>query len=320
MVSTYTDRLGLELQANGENPNNWGDLLNSNVISLVDEAIAGYAVVSVSSVAVTLTDNNGTADQSRNAALEFAGTLTADVTIVAPAEEKTWFINENTSGSFSVTMKTAGGTGVVLTQGTQIMVACDGTDMYQTAIPTSVASFTANHLIATSISTSTLTATGHVSANSLAVTSVVSASSVVAASATFSGNVSVASANITGIASISDVVVSTVQVKANSFGTRLSLTDAASISVALNTSDKFIITLGGNRTLAAPTGLQPTQAGSILVVQDGTGSRTLSLNSVWKFPAGTAPTFSTSINSVDRIDYEVYTSTAIHTVVTLDMK
>ncbi len=63
MASTYTDRLGLELQANGENPNNWGSLLNSNVISLVDEAIAGYAVVSVSSVAVTLTDSDGTSDQ-----------------------------------------------------------------------------------------------------------------------------------------------------------------------------------------------------------------------------------------------------------------
>ena len=309
MASTYTDRLGLELQANGENPNNWGDLLNSNVINLLDEAIAGYAVVSVSSVAVTLTDNNASSDQSRNAALEFAGTLTADVTIVAPAEEKIWFINENTSGSFSVTMKTAGGTGVVLTQGTQIMVACDGTDMYQTAIPTSVASFTANHLIATSISASIIDGA-----------EVNATTKVSAASANIVGAVSAGSVAVAGIVSASEVVVSTVQVKANSYGTLVTLTDAASISIAMNTSDKFIVTLGGNRTLAAPTGLQPTQAGSILVVQDGTGSRTLSFNSVWKFPSGTAPTFSTSINSVDRIEYEVYTSTAVHAVTNLEMK
>ena len=78
MASTYTDRLGLEKQGDGENPNSWGTILNTNVIDLVDDAIAGYEVVSVSSTGITLSDNNGSTDQSRNAALEFAGTLPTD--------------------------------------------------------------------------------------------------------------------------------------------------------------------------------------------------------------------------------------------------
>ena len=110
MASTYTNRLGLEKQTDGENPNSWGAILNTNVIDLLDEAIAGYTIVSVSGVPLTLTDNAGSTDQSRNAALEFAGTLTAIVTITIPSEQKTYFVRENTSGSFGVQMKTVGGT------------------------------------------------------------------------------------------------------------------------------------------------------------------------------------------------------------------
>ena len=88
MASTYTTRIRLEKQADGENPNSWGLIMNQNVIDLIDEAIAGYAVVSVSSVAVSLTNNDGATDEARNAALEIAGTLTADVTITIPSQEK----------------------------------------------------------------------------------------------------------------------------------------------------------------------------------------------------------------------------------------
>jgi hypothetical protein len=143
MASTYTNRLGLEKQTDGENPNSWGAILNTNVIDLIDDAIAGYEIVSVSGTAITLTDNQGSSDQSRNAALEFAGTLTANVTITVPTEEKTYFIRENTSGSFAVQMKTVGGTALSLSQGVNTFVACNGTSIYRLDVPTSVSSFTA---------------------------------------------------------------------------------------------------------------------------------------------------------------------------------
>ena len=154
MASTYTTRVRLEKQGDGENSNSWGTILNQNVIDLVDDAVAGYTVVSVSSVSIALTTNDGTPDQSRAAALDFSGTLTADVTITLPSVSKTYFIRENTSGSFAVILKTVGGSGLTLTQSQNTFVACNGTEIYQIEDATSVASFTANTLIATAITAS----------------------------------------------------------------------------------------------------------------------------------------------------------------------
>lgn len=203
MASTYTDRLGLEKQGDGENPNSWGTILNTNVIDLIDDAIAGYEIVSVSSTGITLSDNNGSTDQSRNAALEFAGTLTANVTITIPSEEKTYFVRENTTGSFAVQMKTAGGSAITLTQQSNVFVACDGTDIYSVESPTSVSAFTANVLTATSITTSILAATD-VSTSLLTATSITT-SVIDASSITVTGNVSAAEyygdgSNLTGLA------------------------------------------------------------------------------------------------------------------------
>jgi len=96
----------------------------------------------------------------------------------------------------------------------------------------------------------------------------------------------------------------------------VSLTDAASIAINFNTGQNFAITLAGNRTLENPTNCVAGQVGSIFIVQDGTGSRTLAYGSSWDFPDGTAPVISTSINSVDRLDYIVHTSTDVHAVIT----
>jgi hypothetical protein len=54
------------------------------------------------------------------------------------------------------------------------------------------------------------------------------------------------------------------------------------------------------------------------LVQDGTGSRTLSFGTYYDFAGGTAPTISTTAAAVDRIDYIVRTATSIHCVFTAD--
>ncbi len=128
MASTYTSRIRLEKQGDGENPNAWGLLLNQNVIDLVDEAVAGYHIVSASSVPVSLTSENGATDQSRKAGFKLAGTLTADVTVAFPAEEKIYYIHNGTSGDFNIFLKAGSGTAVTATgQGLSMMVATDGT-------------------------------------------------------------------------------------------------------------------------------------------------------------------------------------------------
>ena len=94
------------------------------------------------------------------------------------------------------------------------------------------------------------------------------------------------------------------------------LTDGANISVDLGANQNFTVTLAGNRTLDNPTNIVVGQTGSIFIVQDGTGSRTLSFGSYYDFAGGTAPTLTTTASAVDRIDYVVRTATSIHCVFT----
>jgi len=82
------------------------------------------------------------------------------------------------------------------------------------------------------------------------------------------------------------------------FGTA-TLTDGATISWAANTQQVATVTLGGNRTMAAPTGLVSGAFYALNVIQDATGSRTLTWNSVFKWTGGTAPTLSTAANAKD---------------------
>ena len=96
------------------------------------------------------------------------------------------------------------------------------------------------------------------------------------------------------------------------------LTDGATITPDFATNNNFTVTLGGNRTMANPSNLQAGQSGSIFIVQDATGSRTLSWGSYWDFVGGTAPTLTTTANAVDRVDYVVRSTTSIHTVWTGD--
>ena len=101
-----------------------------------------------------------------------------------------------------------------------------------------------------------------------------------------------------------------VDVKAMSLG-------AGSHILDLNRNANFQLTLSGNITLVNPAELTAGTTGSIFIVQDGTGSRTVSYGSSWDFIGGTAPTMTTAASSVDRIDYIVLDSTNIHAVATL---
>jgi hypothetical protein len=103
-------------------------------------------------------------------------------------------------------------------------------------------------------------------------------------------------------------------------GSVTTLTSAASIAIDFSASNNFKVTLGHNATLASETNVNVGQSGSLFITQDGTGSRTLAVGSNWKFVGATAPVLSTVAASVDRLDYIIMTATAIHAVVSLDVK
>ena len=98
------------------------------------------------------------------------------------------------------------------------------------------------------------------------------------------------------------------------------LSDGATITIDMATACHHSVTLGGNRTFAAPSNQVVGQSGSIFITQDGTGSRTATFNGAFKFNGGTAPTLSTAAGAVDRIDYIIKSSGVIHCAVSFDVK
>ena len=96
----------------------------------------------------------------------------------------------------------------------------------------------------------------------------------------------------------------------------VTLSDGANIAYDMDDGNNATVTLGGNRTLDNPSNITVGQSGSIFIVQDGTGSRTLSFGSAFDFAGGTAPTLTTAANAVDRLDFVVRTTSSIHCVFT----
>jgi hypothetical protein len=79
------------------------------------------------------------------------------------------------------------------------------------------------------------------------------------------------------------------------------LTDGATITPDASMSNSFRVTLGGNRVLANPTGLKDGGTYHFLIVQDGTGGRTLTYGTFFKWSGGVAPSLSAAAGSVDLI-------------------
>jgi len=76
-------------------------------------------------------------------------------------------------------------------------------------------------------------------------------------------------------------------------------TDGATITFDMNNGNIQAVTLGGNRTIAAPTNMEDGSRYTFIIKQDGTGNRTVTWNSAWLFSGGTAPTISTGKGSID---------------------
>jgi hypothetical protein len=134
MPSSYSPNLRIELIAPGEQAGTWGTTTNTNLGTLVEDAISGYVSVAVSSANQALTALNGAADQSRNAIINLTTSTSADFAVYAPPESKQYTIKNSSSfvatiyNSTSLGNTTAAGTGVAIPAGRTISVWSDGTN------------------------------------------------------------------------------------------------------------------------------------------------------------------------------------------------
>jgi len=133
MTSTYSSNLKLELIGTGDQSGTWGATTNTNLGTLLEQAIAGYSTQTVADTAgsTVLLISNGASSTGRNQTIELIGTLTAGRTVEVPAVQKTYTFFNNTVGGFAVTVKVLGQTGVVVVNGKKAIVYVNGTDVVE---------------------------------------------------------------------------------------------------------------------------------------------------------------------------------------------
>jgi hypothetical protein len=131
MASTFSPNLRIELIGDGEQAGTWGTTTNTNLGTLVEDAISGYVAVTISSANQALTAVNGAADQARNAIIQL-NSASAAFAVYAPPESKQYTIFNNTSytgtiyNSSALGNTTAAGTGVAIPAGKTMTVWSDG--------------------------------------------------------------------------------------------------------------------------------------------------------------------------------------------------
>lgn len=140
MPSSYSSSLRLELQASGENANTWGTKTNNN-LNLIEQAIAGYTKITLTSASATynLTIADASASEGRNAFIEFAGTVASAISIVVPDAEKGYWVRNSATGS-PLTFRTSSGTGLTLPTNEWVFLIADGTSVVST-LPTSLTNY-----------------------------------------------------------------------------------------------------------------------------------------------------------------------------------
>lgn len=135
MPSTYSPALRLELIGNSEQAANWGNTTNTNLGTLLEQAITGVSTITMSDANYTLVSGNGVSDEARNAVLVMAGTLSATRNVIVPTSNKFYAVRNATTGGQSILVKTSGGTGVTLANGFTQLMYCDGTNVVLASIP-----------------------------------------------------------------------------------------------------------------------------------------------------------------------------------------
>jgi hypothetical protein len=147
-MSTYSSNLQLQLIATGDQAGTWGNTTNTNLGTLLEQAISSYVTQAFSSANITLDTSQGadgggnttpgtiyTAGTTgspvsyRNMFIECTGTSSGN-NLIVPANPKLYIVYNNiSSGSGSITVKTPSGTGVAVPVGAKAFLVCNGTNV-----------------------------------------------------------------------------------------------------------------------------------------------------------------------------------------------
>lgn len=135
MPSAYSPDLRIELIATGDQSGTWGTTTNTNLGTLLEDAISGLASVSITAASQALTIANGAVDQARNAAIAVTTTTAANFEVFIPPVTKLYAFKNNSAYVATVYASTvagnttAAGTGVAVPAGKSVLLRCDGSNV-----------------------------------------------------------------------------------------------------------------------------------------------------------------------------------------------
>ena len=323
MVS-YSKSLGLTKQGSGENDNTWGTVLNEQMISLTDQAIAGYGNITVASGAVTVTAGNGVSASARNAFIQLNGTLSANVSVVIPSVSKGYVIKDNTnrSGSaFTIELKTKDVAGVTVPSSCSSLYVCNGSTVFKATPGVVSAGTIANSELPTIIAGKTINDSTFVEASvsdSVFNAGIITATSI--SGSTFkAGSITSSTINATSL-----YVSASSTFNQRAVGAITSLAVAASGTVSLNfsTGNFFEITLvsgaNGKTIFGTPDALVAGQAGLIRVIQPASSIVSCSFSDAYFFPAETTVVPTSAAGAIDIWSYYVGGDSKIYLVAALN--
>jgi hypothetical protein len=252
MASTFSPSLRIELIGDGDQSGIWGQTTNTNLGTLIEQAIAGVVTITMIDANYTMSNFNGVSDEARNQVIVLTGTNTTQRNLIAPLVEKTYTVKNSTTGGFAVQIIGSSGTGVVIPNGITASVYCDGTNFYAVTNGT-VGNFTVN---------GTLGVTG-----TTALTGALSAST-----ATFSGAISSVSPTFTGtpLSTTAAPGTNTTQIATTAFTT-------AAVTAAIGSLGTMSTQNANN---VAITGGSITGITDLAVADGGTGASSFAANNV----------------------------------------
>lgn len=167
MPTTYSTSLKLALIGDGEQSGIWGQTTNTNLGTLLEQAITGVQSITMADANYTLTNLNGIIDEARNAVLVVGGTNNAVRDVIPPLVKKLYTVVNNTIGGYDIRIIGSSGTGVNIPNGATTLVYCDGTNFYSGLSGTS-----GNFSVNGNLSAANISASGTVSGNGAPLTAI----------------------------------------------------------------------------------------------------------------------------------------------------
>lgn len=278
MASTYSN-LKIELMAQGENNNQWGNITNANLGTALEQAIVGMAEIETgdftTNVATLTLANTNALQDARALVLNVTATLTGAGTINVPAIQKPYLVFNNSSGGYAVTVKVSGQTGISIPNGRKALVYNNGTDVGEAI----------NYLSTLSLGTA-LPAT--------------------------SGGTGVATSGATaGLALVSDGAGGWTVGAPSNLPRVVVIADGTSITMNADTTDMATqanTQTAGTLTINAPSGT-PTNGQKLMLRLRSTNVQTFSWNAIFQGGLSPLPTASSGSSKYDYYGF-IYNGTA----------